>query len=125
LERAYVEVVADGVDLLAGPLAEPVAPHLVQHLVHLPSWPPLLLPAPQISCGACLMNKLVFLSWLYRYDAVTVNGKLGWQDKLNKYNKPFFDLCDGIFVNYTWKVNLLSFAGPPQSRLNDDLKILE
>lgn len=33
---AYVEVVADGVDLLAGPLAEPVAPHLVQHLVHLP-----------------------------------------------------------------------------------------
>jgi endo-beta-N-acetylglucosaminidase D len=71
------------------------------------------------------MNKLVLLSWLYRYDAVTVNGDLGWQDKLNKYNKPFFDLCDGIFVNYTWKVNLLSFAGSPQSRLNDDLKILE
>ncbi|XP_047052165.1 cytosolic endo-beta-N-acetylglucosaminidase 1-like [Lolium rigidum] len=37
------------------------------------------------------------------YDAVAVNGDLGWQDKLNKYNKPFFDLCDGIFVNYTWK----------------------
>nr|XP_051198379.1 cytosolic endo-beta-N-acetylglucosaminidase 1-like isoform X2 [Lolium perenne]XP_051198382.1 cytosolic endo-beta-N-acetylglucosaminidase 1-like isoform X3 [Lolium perenne]XP_051198387.1 cytosolic endo-beta-N-acetylglucosaminidase 1-like isoform X4 [Lolium perenne] len=37
------------------------------------------------------------------YDAVTVNGDLSWQDKLNKYNKPFFDLCDGIFVNYTWK----------------------
>ena len=46
----YIELVADGVDLLlAGPLAEPVAPHLVQHLVHLHSSPPLLFPIPQIS----------------------------------------------------------------------------
>ncbi|KAM0830144.1 hypothetical protein ACQ4PT_066391 [Festuca glaucescens] len=37
------------------------------------------------------------------YDAVTVNGNLSWQNKLSKYNKPFFDLCDGLFVNYTWK----------------------
>ena len=33
----FVEVVAHGVDLLDGPLAESVAPHLVKHLVHLPS----------------------------------------------------------------------------------------
>ncbi|XP_043720204.1 cytosolic endo-beta-N-acetylglucosaminidase 1-like isoform X2 [Telopea speciosissima] len=39
------------------------------------------------------------------YDSVTINGHLKWQDKLNEYNKPFFDLCDGIFVNYTWKAN--------------------
>ncbi|PNT74402.1 hypothetical protein BRADI_1g14127v3 [Brachypodium distachyon] len=39
------------------------------------------------------------------YDAVTVNGHLNWQNKLNEYNKPFFDLCDGLFVNYTWKEN--------------------
>ncbi|XP_045800846.1 cytosolic endo-beta-N-acetylglucosaminidase 1 [Trifolium pratense] len=37
------------------------------------------------------------------YDSVTIDGKLNWQDQLNKYNKPFFDICDGIFVNYTWK----------------------
>ncbi|KAL5171018.1 Cytosolic endo-beta-N-acetylglucosaminidase 1 [Glycine soja] len=37
------------------------------------------------------------------YDSVTVDGKLNWQDQLNEHNKPFFDICDGIFVNYTWK----------------------
>ncbi|RCV18184.1 hypothetical protein SETIT_3G280100v2 [Setaria italica] len=37
------------------------------------------------------------------YDAITVKGDLDWQNKLNKYNKPFFDLCDGLFANYTWK----------------------
>jgi hypothetical protein len=38
-----------------------------------------------------------------RYDAVTVEGQLQWQDTLNELNKPFYDACDGIFVNYTWK----------------------
>ncbi|KAK7305920.1 hypothetical protein VNO77_43833 [Canavalia gladiata] len=37
------------------------------------------------------------------YDSVTIDGKLDWQDQLNENNKPFFDICDGIFVNYTWK----------------------
>ncbi|XP_012086781.1 cytosolic endo-beta-N-acetylglucosaminidase 1 isoform X1 [Jatropha curcas] len=37
------------------------------------------------------------------YDAITIYGQLKWQDQLNEYNKPFFDICDGIFVNYTWK----------------------
>ncbi|ONI24700.1 hypothetical protein PRUPE_2G256300 [Prunus persica] len=39
------------------------------------------------------------------YDSVTTDGKLNWQDQLNEKNKPFFDICDGIFVNYTWKKN--------------------
>ncbi|XP_057429460.1 cytosolic endo-beta-N-acetylglucosaminidase 1 isoform X2 [Lotus japonicus] len=39
------------------------------------------------------------------YDSITIDGKLNWQDQLNEYNKPFFDICDGIFVNYTWKEN--------------------
>ncbi|XP_050209489.1 cytosolic endo-beta-N-acetylglucosaminidase 1-like [Mercurialis annua] len=39
------------------------------------------------------------------YDAITIHGKLDWQDQLNEKNKPFFDVCDGIFVNYTWKKN--------------------
>ncbi|OEL25010.1 Cytosolic endo-beta-N-acetylglucosaminidase 2 [Dichanthelium oligosanthes] len=37
------------------------------------------------------------------YDAITVEGDLDWQNKLNEYNKPFFDVCDGLFANYTWK----------------------
>ncbi|XVE69478.1 hypothetical protein DITRI_Ditri09bG0155400 [Diplodiscus trichospermus] len=37
------------------------------------------------------------------YDSITIDGKLSWQDQLNEKNKPFFDICDGIFVNYTWK----------------------
>lgn len=37
------------------------------------------------------------------YDAVTIEGKLQWQDELTCLNKPFFDACDGIFINYTWK----------------------
>ncbi|XP_068635389.1 cytosolic endo-beta-N-acetylglucosaminidase 1-like [Aristolochia californica] len=37
------------------------------------------------------------------YDSVTKYGKLDWQNQLNEYNKPFFDLCDGIFANYTWQ----------------------
>lgn len=39
------------------------------------------------------------------YDSITVDGKLSWQDQLNQKNKPFFDLCDGIFVNYNWQEN--------------------
>ncbi|KAL2317092.1 hypothetical protein Fmac_030968 [Flemingia macrophylla] len=37
------------------------------------------------------------------YDSVTVNGDLSWQNELNEQNKPFFDICDGIFTNYSWE----------------------
>ncbi|CAI9091776.1 OLC1v1026887C1 [Oldenlandia corymbosa var. corymbosa] len=37
------------------------------------------------------------------YDSVCIDGSLSWQNQLNGDNKPFFDLCDGIFMNYTWK----------------------
>ena len=37
------------------------------------------------------------------YDAVTTEGKLDWQNALTKLNRPFFDACDGIWINYTWK----------------------
>ncbi len=37
------------------------------------------------------------------YDSVTSpDGKLNWQNELNLSNKCFFDVCDGIFLNYTW-----------------------
>nr|GEU75663.1 cytosolic endo-beta-N-acetylglucosaminidase 1 [Tanacetum cinerariifolium] len=36
------------------------------------------------------------------YDSVTIEGNLNWQNQLNDSNKPFFDICDGIFMNYSW-----------------------
>lgn len=42
------------------------------------------------------------------YDAVSfVDGKLKWQDELNEHNKPAFDICDGIFLNYNWNKSKL------------------
>ncbi|XP_038877781.1 LOW QUALITY PROTEIN: cytosolic endo-beta-N-acetylglucosaminidase 1-like [Benincasa hispida] len=37
------------------------------------------------------------------YDSVTVDGHLHWQNELNEKNKVFFDISDGIFVNYWWR----------------------
>ncbi|KAL4853952.1 Cytosolic endo-beta-N-acetylglucosaminidase 2 [Chlorella vulgaris] len=37
------------------------------------------------------------------YDAVTIEGRLKWQNSLNALNRPFFDACDSIFINYGWK----------------------
>ncbi len=41
-------------------------------------------------------------SRLMWYDAVTIDGKLDWQNALNAKNKPFFDVCDAVFLNYAW-----------------------
>ena len=41
------------------------------------------------------------------YDSVTIEGQLRWQDGLTLLNKQFFDCCDGIFINYTWKSHSL------------------
>ncbi|CAL0320340.1 unnamed protein product [Lupinus luteus] len=49
------------------------------------------------------MHSAVPGSLVLWYDSVTIDGKLEWQDQLNQHNKDFFDICDGIFVNYTWK----------------------
>ena len=42
-------------------------------------------------------------SYVIWYDAVTVEGKLVWQDSLNDMNYDYFESCHGIFLNYTWK----------------------
>ncbi|XP_035827207.1 uncharacterized protein LOC101863364 isoform X2 [Aplysia californica] len=34
------------------------------------------------------------------YDSVINTGELIWQDELNPKNEMFFDVCDGIFLNY-------------------------
>ncbi|KAI8924785.1 glycosyl hydrolase family 85-domain-containing protein [Entophlyctis helioformis] len=36
------------------------------------------------------------------YDSVIHTGELRWQDRLSDNNKMFFDVCDSMFVNYTW-----------------------
>lgn len=46
---------------------------------------------------ACAWSEVVW------YDSVTVQGELFWQNQLNQLNLPFFNACDGIFLNYTWK----------------------
>ena len=38
-----------------------------------------------------------------RYDAVTVEGKLTWQNGLTNLNLPFFEESNAIFTNYTFK----------------------
>ena len=38
-----------------------------------------------------------------RYDAVTVEGKLTWQNGLTNLNLPFFEETNAIFTNYTFK----------------------
>lgn len=49
----------------------------------------------------CLKKKNLIVD---RYDSVTVDGQLRWQNELNEKNKAFFDISDGIFVNYWWRV---------------------
>jgi len=36
------------------------------------------------------------------YDSVTIEGRLEWQNAVTPLNRPFFDACDGIWINYTW-----------------------
>ncbi|VDO48652.1 unnamed protein product [Onchocerca flexuosa] len=41
------------------------------------------------------------------YDSVTVDGELKWQNELNDKNQRWFDITDGIFLNYIWNVKQL------------------
>jgi mannosyl-glycoprotein endo-beta-N-acetylglucosaminidase len=45
------------------------------------------------------VNRSFLLVW---YDSVCESGELKWQNELNEANRAFFDLTDGIFLNYTW-----------------------
>ncbi|KAG8085246.1 hypothetical protein GUJ93_ZPchr0010g10058 [Zizania palustris] len=56
------------------------------------------------------MHDAVPGSLIIWYDAITVDGDLVWQNKLNEMNKPFFDLCDGLFANYSWAENYPKYS---------------
>lgn len=49
-----------------------------------------------------LLKYKKFKTYVIWYDSLTVYGELKWQNELNYDNKPFFDITDGIFVNYSW-----------------------
>lgn len=54
------------------------------------------------------------------YDSVIEDGSLSWQNELNDLNKEFFDISDGIFLNYTWKTeNLIQSKENAQKRFRD------
>ena len=38
-----------------------------------------------------------------RYDALTIDNKIRYQNGITDANKPFFDVSDGIFTNYWWR----------------------
>lgn len=41
------------------------------------------------------------------YDSIVKTGILSWQNELNDKNKMFFDVSDGMLINYTWNENNL------------------
>lgn len=53
------------------------------------------------------------------YDSVVVSGELKWQNELNKLNETFFNVCDGIFVNYTWNFKNLENCATYTDRISD------
>lgn len=64
---------------------------LVPHLIHF------------LRCLTTAMHAAVPGSKVIWYDAVTTEGTLEWQNSLTLLNAPFFDACDGLWVNYTWE----------------------
>jgi mannosyl-glycoprotein endo-beta-N-acetylglucosaminidase len=50
------------------------------------------------------LNPNAQLIW---YDSVTESGMLSWQSQLNKNNSKFFDVTDGIFLDYHWSLDYL------------------
>ncbi|KAK2192017.1 hypothetical protein NP493_40g00036 [Ridgeia piscesae] len=53
------------------------------------------------------MHRAIPGSTVLWYDSVINSGKLDWQNEVNELNRSFFDVSDGIFLNYTWNDNNL------------------
>lgn len=55
------------------------------------------------------------------YDSIIDTGELIWQDELNDKNKQFFDACDGILLNYTWKEENLENSADAVERSDKEM----
>ncbi|XP_057311525.1 cytosolic endo-beta-N-acetylglucosaminidase-like isoform X2 [Hydractinia symbiolongicarpus] len=51
------------------------------------------------------MHQAIKGSEVIWYDSVINTGQLKWQNKLCSVNRIFFDVCDGIFLNYNWSIH--------------------
>ncbi|CAD7702778.1 unnamed protein product [Ostreobium quekettii] len=67
------------------------------------------------------MQEMCPLSLVIWYDAVTTYGRLRWQNAVTAKNQPFFDACNGILLNYSWRRgSLRTQASRRASRLQDE-----
>ena len=57
----------------------------------------------RVSRPSLASNPLLHCCNTTRYDAVTIDGRLEWQNQLNSSNAPFYLKAHAIFTNYTWK----------------------
>ncbi|MEU9480267.1 endo-beta-N-acetylglucosaminidase [Streptomyces sp. NPDC048191] len=51
------------------------------------------------------------------YDAMTVNGTVGWQGALNSQNQAFFQAADTMFVDFRWTAGTLAASGTRAGQL--------
>ncbi|MEU2715382.1 endo-beta-N-acetylglucosaminidase [Streptomyces sp. NPDC007205] len=51
------------------------------------------------------------------YDAMTLNGTVGWQGALNSQNQAFFQAADDMFVDFRWTAATLAASGAKAGRL--------
>ncbi|MEU7423069.1 endo-beta-N-acetylglucosaminidase [Streptomyces sp. NPDC040750] len=51
------------------------------------------------------------------YDAMTVNGTVGWQGALNSQNQAFFQAADDLFVDFRWSAATLAASGTRAAQL--------
>ncbi|MER6736364.1 endo-beta-N-acetylglucosaminidase [Streptomyces puniciscabiei] len=51
------------------------------------------------------------------YDAMTVNGTVGWQGALNSQNQAFFQAADDMFVDFRWSAATLAASGVKAGQL--------
>ncbi|GGP62748.1 endo-beta-N-acetylglucosaminidase [Streptomyces melanogenes] len=54
------------------------------------------------------------------YDAMTVEGSVGWQGALNERNQDFFRSADSMFVDFRWSGDRLAASGELAERLGRD-----
>ncbi|XP_064478947.1 LOW QUALITY PROTEIN: cytosolic endo-beta-N-acetylglucosaminidase-like [Ornithodoros turicata] len=76
-----------------------------------------------LSAIASATHRKVEGSMVLWYDSFIHNGELKWQNELNDYNKSFFNLCDGIFLNYGWTAENLEKSAEVAGKRKADVYV--